>query len=159
MATEPDQLRADIEATRGELAGDVDRLADRTNPKRIVQRRWDRVKDGASSVRDRVMGATQEATDTVKEAPQAVTRSAAGNPLAAGLIAFGTGLLVATLIPESDAERAASQRIGEHSGQLKEMGRDLASDVQDTAREAAGHVTEAAKEAASQTVDAARQRT
>ncbi|HEX6869850.1 MAG TPA: DUF3618 domain-containing protein, partial [Micromonosporaceae bacterium] len=34
MATQSDRLRADIEATRGELVNDVDRLADRTSPRR-----------------------------------------------------------------------------------------------------------------------------
>ena len=49
MATESDRIRADIERTRGELADNVSMLADRTNPKRIVERRWDAVKDRAGT--------------------------------------------------------------------------------------------------------------
>jgi len=157
MATEPDQLRADIERTRSELAGDVDRLADRTSPKRIVERRWGRMKDSATSVRHRVMGASEDAMGSVREAPQAVARTASGNPLAAGLVAFGAGLLAATLIPETDAERRAGRELSEHTGQLQEMGRDLASGVQDTVREAAGEVKETAKDAAAHTMETARQ--
>jgi hypothetical protein len=36
-------------------------------------------------------------------APQAVRQQTQGNPLAAGIIAFGVGMLAATLIPVTDA--------------------------------------------------------
>jgi len=46
MAEEPDQIRDDIELTRTRLAHDVDRLADKTSPTRVAQRRWTGAKQG-----------------------------------------------------------------------------------------------------------------
>jgi hypothetical protein len=101
MATQPEVIRTQIASTREDLAHDIDRLADRTSPRRIVRRRWD-------SMRERVMGAPREVTTTVREAPEAVARTTQGNPVAAGLIAFGAGLLAASLLPETDAEAAST---------------------------------------------------
>jgi len=168
MATESDQIKADIQATRYELASDVDRLADRTSPKRIARRRWSAVKDGARSVKDRVMGVSEHAYDTVtdaasdvgdtvRETPQRLARTARGNPLAVGVIAFGGGMLAATLIPETDAERRLGHEIIDHSEQLveplREAGREVGSDLGESVREAAEQVKSTAMEAASHTVE------
>ncbi|TFD05905.1 DUF3618 domain-containing protein [Cryobacterium sp. TMT1-2-2] len=40
----PDQIRSDIERTRRELGGDVDALADKVTPSKIIQRQTDKVK-------------------------------------------------------------------------------------------------------------------
>jgi hypothetical protein len=67
VATESDRLRSDIEATREELASDLSSLADRTNPKKMAERRWESVKGKATSVRERVMGAASDTTASVSD--------------------------------------------------------------------------------------------
>ena len=44
MTDSPDQIRAEIEKTRRELGGDVDALADKVSPSKIVDRQTDKVK-------------------------------------------------------------------------------------------------------------------
>jgi len=69
MAEEPDRLRQDIESTRVSLTRDVDRLAEKTSPARVAQRRW-------TSVKEKVMGSTDHARhaagDTTSSAVSAV---------------------------------------------------------------------------------------
>jgi hypothetical protein len=203
VASRPDEIRDEIEYTRQELADDVDRLADRTVPSRVVHRRWEGVKDKVRGVTDSVMGrdsssyrsygtrdtvadkaadargtvkdaaartsdrvsdAAQGAVDTVRHAPQAAMRQTQGNPLAAGLIAFGFGALVASLIPETEAERRAGAKLAERSDQvmdvvrqqgqeLKESAKDAAAQVKETATQAAGATAEQAKESGKSTVE------
>src|SRR5687768_333929 len=104
MSTSPDAIRADIEQTRNELGADVDALADKVTPSKIVDRQVDKVKGGFRSVRERVMGAADDAGSGVGDVKDKVISKAEGNPLAVGLIAFGAGLLVASLIPASAKE-------------------------------------------------------
>ena len=44
MSDSPDAIRADIEQTRRELGSDVDALADKVSPSKIVDRQTDKVK-------------------------------------------------------------------------------------------------------------------
>jgi len=194
MGSRPQELRTEIEQTREQMAYDVDRLAEHTSPTRVARRRWEGVKGRARSVTDRVMGARDSARDsvqgaassagdkvqdsahgvaaTVREAPQTVARQTSGNPLAAGIIAFGVGLLAASLLPETDAEKRAGSAVAEHTGDLtdkaKQTARDLAGDlgeqardaaqsVQQTARDAAGTTAQQAKESGRSTVEQTRQ--
>ncbi|HEY3010460.1 MAG TPA: DUF3618 domain-containing protein [Micromonosporaceae bacterium] len=156
MATQPDQIREEIEATRGELAGDVDRLANRTSPKRIARRRWNGLKERVRGASDRVMGpSAQDVTQAAREAPAALARQAQGNPVAAGMIAFGAGLLAATLIPQTGVERRAGERIAEQADTivepLKDSGRELGENVRGSLRQATEQVKQTASEAASRT--------
>jgi gas vesicle protein len=169
VVTESDRIRAEIAATRSDLADDVSALADRTSPKRMAQRRWDSVKTGTQSVRDKVMGASAEAKETVsdkasdvasavRDMPQAVTRQAQGSPIGAGLIAFGVGLVAAALIPETRQERRLGAQVADRAGEVMEPVRALASDLGDdiksSASQAASELGQATKDAAA---DAAEQ--
>jgi gas vesicle protein len=203
MAQAPDRIRDDIQTTRDDLARDVDMLADRTLPNRVVRRRWTAVRGRMRLVSERVMGtpgyrqteygygypassrpetaadrarsatgsgqgvaqrasdATQRATETVQQAPEAMRRQTQGNPFAAGLIAFGAGLLTASLIPASEAERRAGQRLQEEAGDLMERvreplaesGRQIKDDVSGSVRQAADQVKETARDAARTTAE------
>jgi len=44
MSDSPDEIRADIERTRQELGSDVDALADKVSPSKIVDRQVDKVR-------------------------------------------------------------------------------------------------------------------
>jgi hypothetical protein len=182
-SSDPDRVRREIEETRVELAHDVNRLADRTSPTRVARRNWDRLGSRVSSIKETVMGAprsgghaaagkaryagqkvqdaTQSAAETVREAPGMVARQTRGNPLAVGLIAFGAGLLAATLLPETDSERRAGQQLAEHADALVEPIRESAGqikdEVADSARQSATEVQEAARDAAQSTAQSAKE--
>ena len=136
MSDSPDEIRADIEQTRRELGSDVDALADKVSPSKIVDRQTDKVKNAFGSVRERVMGAADDAGSPVSDAGRTasstskdrVVAKAEGNPLAVGLIAFGVGLLVASLIPASAKEK-------EVAAEVKDQAQPLVDEVTDVAKE------------------------
>ncbi len=148
MTDSPDAIRADIEQTRRELGSDVDALADKVSPSKIVDRQADKVKQAFGSVRDRVMGAADDAGSAVGDAGGAVVdvkdrvvAKAEGNPIAVGLIAFGAGLLLASLIPASTKEK-------EIAADVKDQAQPLVDTVTDAAKEVGEHLKEPAQEAA-----------
>jgi hypothetical protein len=163
MATTPDRLKAEADQTREELSTDVDRLTDRISPRRKFHRGSERIRGAARNAKERVMGSAEQTTGqlqerahdvaeatqdktgqaaaAIKSAPERALRRTEGNPLAAGLIAFGAGLLAATLIPESRAEQQAGS-------QLATKGRDLAEPMVEAAKESSERLVEEAKSAA-----------
>ena len=64
MSTDPDEIRAQIEATRAGLSQDVNELGDKVNPANIVQRQRDKVVDtvkgSVRGVKDHIMGSADE---------------------------------------------------------------------------------------------------
>jgi hypothetical protein len=186
-SADPDDIRREIEATRAELAQDVDRLADRTSPKRVARRGIDRIGDKVSGIKETVMGASSStggsvketaqqagdkvqatasdaadsvkgaassAADTVRRSPDLMKARARGNPIAVGLIAFGAGLLVATLLPETDAERQAGQKLADRGGDLVDQYREP---VMDAVNQIKQDATESAKQSAAEVKDTAQQ--
>jgi hypothetical protein len=125
-----------------------------------VQEKASHLGDKASQLGDVAGSKAHDAADTVRSAPQAVVSQAQGNPIAAGVIAFGVGLLAATLIPVTDAERRAGQGLKDHSGELTEQAKSVAGDLKDdlggTVQEAAGHLKETAQDAVRGTGEQAR---
>ncbi|RFA16893.1 hypothetical protein B7R22_02255 [Subtercola boreus] len=177
MSDNPDEIRRNIEATRQELSGNVDALADKVDPSKIVDRQTEKVKSAFGGVKDRIMGAASDAhnsagsaTDSVSEGGQKVAAKAQGNPLAVGLIAFGVGWLASSLIPASTKEKELASDIREKAqplvdqvtnaakdvaGNLKEPAQDAATAVKDTATDAAASVKEEATGAVSDVKDQA----
>jgi gas vesicle protein len=151
MSENPEAIRADIEQTRRRLGYDVDAVADKVTPSHIAHRQTEKIKGAMTNVKDRVMGAAEDtadntrgalsdAGDAVGHAQQRVTQKARGNPLAAGLIAFGAGLLVSSLIPPSEKEQELAQT-------LKEKAEPMTQQLSSAASEAASHLKEPAQEA------------
>ena len=150
--SDPDEIRSDIERTRRELGQDVDALADKVNPAKAAQRQTDKVRRAATRLKDRVMGTASDVVDStqdavghageaVADAPRKVASATQGNPIAVGLIAFGVGLLAASLIPASRAEQQAAEKV-------KDAAAPLVDEAKDVAMESADHLREPAKEAA-----------
>ncbi|WP_368498039.1 DUF3618 domain-containing protein [Herbiconiux sp. A18JL235] len=159
MSDTPEEIRAEIERTRRELGGDVDALADKVTPSKIVHRQTDKVKEAVGGVKDRVFGVADSAVDSgasavgsaagaVAGATGRVASKAEGNPLAVGLIAFGVGLLAASLIPSSEKEK-------EVASTLKEQAQPLVDKATDAAKEMGEHLKEPAQQAAAAVKDAA----
>jgi uncharacterized protein YjbJ (UPF0337 family) len=113
------------------------------------------VQDKASDLSDAAGDKAHSAADAVRNAPQQVAQRAQGNPLAAGIIAFGIGMLAATLFPATDAEKRAGAQLKEHSSDLTDKVKDVASEFKDdlsgTVQEAVGQVKETAADAAQTT--------
>ena len=103
------------------------------------------VSDAASSAASTISDTASSAAAAVQEAPQAVRRQTQGNPLAAGLIAFGAGWLISSLLPASRQEQRLAEQATEKAA---EVGRPLA----DKAREAAAEVKDNLQEPAQQAV-------
>lgn len=160
-SNDPDQIRADIQRTRAELSHNVDTLGDTVNPRNIASRQVDKVKDKARTVRDAIMGSPDDpydhgragdlqdgaraVGDAVSSAPSLAKQKTRGNPLAAGLIAFGAGLLVSSLIPASRHEQRAVSTLQDNLEPLKQQVTDIAHEVADNLREPAQQAAESIK--------------
>ncbi|MFI8523886.1 DUF3618 domain-containing protein [Promicromonospora sukumoe] len=120
---DPEVIRADIERTREELSHDVDALGDRINPAHMARRQADRVRSGVSHVKERVTGSAHDPASSGRT-PSARKPSAPNpwsapdqssvnqllerareNPLGVGLVAFGLGFAVASLVVSGRAAR------------------------------------------------------
>lgn len=225
MGEETARLRQEIDQTREDLTRDVDLIAEKTSPSRIVERRVERTRRGLSGLKERVMGSgshgsgrdesydpygagyygnayvggeyrapgstgddpssgssssglssgvsgvSERAQGAMHSAQDAAHRAggaaqgtlvsarqqAEGNPLAAGLVAFGVGWLVSSLLPASRAEMRATQRAQdvakEHGGPIAEQAKQAASEVgeqlkgsaQEAVEQVKGHAQEAAQ--------------
>jgi len=156
MSQSAEEIRAEIESTRRELGQDVDALADKVTPSKIVDRQKNKLFGAVSSVKDRVMGAADDAASSVKDAGHSagsgvkdvghtIADKAQGSPLAVGLVAFGVGLLVAALIPPSDKERELAATVEEKAQPLVEGVKDAAREVGENLREPAKEAVESVK--------------
>jgi gas vesicle protein len=170
MGTRADELKSDLERQRDALGEDLEAVGDRVSPSRVVERRRAALRQGFGRLRDRVMGtadsarggmsdaagtagkkageATEAVKDRLSDAPQAVGSATAGNPLAAGLIAFGAGMLTASLVPPTQREHQAAE-------QLKPMLDDVKDEAKTVAQEAAERLRPQAEDAVAQVRDQA----
>jgi hypothetical protein len=116
----------------------------------------DRASDMASSAGDAARGAA----DRIQHAPDRLAEQTRGNPLAAGLIAFGAGMLVATAFPRTRAEErvvdSATPALETAKQELREGGRELAAGAKEHAQEAAHNVSESASQATREVADHAK---
>ena len=96
--------------------------------------------DSLHDAKDTVSAKLTDAGQAVSHTPDQVKAKTQGNPLAAGLIAFGAGLLVSSLIPPSQKEREAAD-------QLKTAAQPLAHELTDAAKNMAQDLKEPAQEA------------
>ena len=165
MADRTEQLREDIDQKRENIGYTVDQIQNRVSPGRITARGRYRFRRWWIDTRDRILGNEQseypwertvqsishrvgdvtdrasevisDVKDGVAETPRIVRRQTQGNPVAAGFIAFGGGLLVGTLLPETQRERDAAKRlepaVSGITQEASEIGKELAEDVKTTA--------------------------
>jgi hypothetical protein len=109
----------------------------------------DSVQGAASSAADSVQNAASSAAGAIQGAPDTVVRQTQGNPLAAGLIAFGVGWLVSSLLPASEKEKQLAQQaesaVKEHKDALLEPAKQAAQDIGDQLKPAAQEAVESVK--------------
>lgn len=162
MTNTPDEIRRDIEDTRGRLSNDVNALTETVSPSNVARRQADKVAGVATSVKDRVMGTADDlratgsdAASTVADAPGAAADKARsktqGNPLAAGLIALGAGWLVGSMLPASEKEKQAASALKDKAQpvveEAKSVAQDTAQELKEPAKQAAQSVKDTAMEA------------
>ena len=117
----------------------------------------DTVTGKAYAARDAVSEKASQAGEAVREAPATVKRKAQGNPIAAGVIAFGLGMLVSSLIPSSEKERQAVSSLQENLEPVKEKATEVARDVAEGLKPAAQEAAESVKSTAQGGVESVRQ--
>jgi gas vesicle protein len=209
-ASDPEEIRREIERTQAALSQDVDALTEKVTPGKIVERRVDRARDAATRLKEKVMGsndpyssghvgsaasntldrvsgtasstassvqgaassaagtvqdtassaagavqdAASSAASAVQEAPQALRRQARGNPLAAGLIAFGAGWLVSSLLPASRREQELADQAKQVAQEnLAPLAQQVAGEVKENLREPAQQAVESVKSTAQDAKD------
>lgn len=184
----PEQIQQDIERTRASLSSDVDRLNEKISPTAVVGRRVEKIKGSATTVKDRVMGspddggglrgmsdtatsgaasardsmssAASSVSDAASAAPQHVRRQTQGNPMAAGLIAFGVGMLLSSLAPATDKEReiakTAQDKATDLAQPLKEKAQEVAGNLQQPLQDSVEQVKSTATDGANATAEQAK---
>ena len=110
----------------------------------------DAVADRAYAARDTVSERASEARGAVSRAPRAVREKAQGNPLAAGVIAFGLGMLVSSLIPATEKERQVASQLQENLEPVKEKASEVARNVGESLKPAAQEAAQSVKMAAAE---------
>ena len=186
MGQDPEELRAQIARTREDLGKDLDVLAEKVTPSRVVERKVDATKEKVVGMKDRIMGTASDAAGSVSgtassagssvgsglgtagqavgdtassaaslvaQAPEQAKARTAGNPFAAGIVAFGVGWLVSGLLPASKAEQRGALKVKEAAqsvaAPVKEGLATAASEVKESLTPAVTDATAAVKDAAS----------
>jgi hypothetical protein len=107
------------------------------------------VQGTASDVAGSVQDAASTAAGAVQQAPDAIVRQTQGNPLAAGLIAFGVGWLVSSLLPATQKEQQLAQQaetaLKENKDALLAPAKQAAQEIGDELRPAAQQAAEEVK--------------
>jgi gas vesicle protein len=156
MSDDPDKIRADIERTRNELSIDVDAVADKVTPAKVAQRQTDKVRGALSNVKDSVLGSASDAQAHAGDAAGSAKAKAKGNPLGLGLVAFGAGLLIASLIPASDKEKELASTVKDKAQPLVEKATDAAKDVAAELKEPAQQAAQSVASTASDSAETVR---
>lgn len=174
----PEEIRADIEATRARLSADVDAVSEKVTPGNVVDRQKSKARTKMQNVRESIMGSAEEARasggnaagnlrdeashrlnqagDAVGNAPSAARAQTRGNPMAAGLIALGAGWLIGSLLPSSNKEQQLVAQASDRAqpyvqnavDSSKEAVQNIAQDLKEPAQEAAQSVKDTAQSGA-----------
>lgn len=166
QSQETEQLRMEIARTRADMDRTLAALEDRVSPSRIKDRQTEKVRsrfhdardrvmgtsngeEGLSGARDRMSGTAHDAQEAAHQVPERIESATQGNPLAAGLIAFGVGALMGSLLPPSEAEKQiASELRDEFEEPMREGFREAAQRSKDELQEHAQQAMEETKETA-----------
>jgi hypothetical protein len=117
----------------------------------------DAVADKAYAAKDTVSEKASDAREAVRQAPSRLKRTAQGNPLAAGVVAFGLGMLVSSLIPSSEKERRAVSQLQDNLEPVKQKATEVAQDVGENLRPAAQEAAQSVKSTAQEGVENVKQ--
>jgi vacuolar-type H+-ATPase subunit H/ElaB/YqjD/DUF883 family membrane-anchored ribosome-binding protein len=166
-----EQLTTDIAGTREDLAQNLDALNYRVNPSQVMARRKRAARGRLTSMKEKVMGSahdmresasstgssmTSNVSGTASDAASTLQSKTEGNPLAAGVIAFGAGWLISSLMPASEQEQQAARKVVETAkehgqpviDEAKSVGQEMGQNLKEQAGQAADEVKSSAQESA-----------
>jgi hypothetical protein len=214
VTSDPDEIRSNIERAQQNLSADVDALAQKVSPPRIVERQVQRTRSTMTNLKDRIMGSAGEqasaagagmsssvasardtvmenassatgtvmetassardtamekaasAADAVSSVPDAARQRTRGNPLVAGLVAFGAGWLLSSLLPATGPEQQMASQVKDLAtekgrpvaDQLSQAGQQVGQELRESAQQRAEVVKETAAGAVSAVTDEAQSR-
>lgn len=182
------QLFETAEAFEQRLGERKEEIVDRVSPSRVwqrktagVRRRLDEVSTSISGMTARrenpmagngskVRGQAQEISgrassavsnmgDQARTGPPALAERTGRNPFAAGLMAIGAGFLAASLLPPTEREREAAQRLRTELEPLKRQASDVGRQMAGELRPLAEGSVEQLKERAAGSVEQVKQET
>lgn len=133
MAERRDELMGRAGDTRDQLAG---RAGDAK----------DQLVGQAGELRDQAAARFADAQGAVQQAPTMVRRQTRGNPLGAGLVAFGIGALIGGLMPSTAREREASVALKEKAAPLVDEAKSVAQEAVDNLKPQAQAAVESVKQ-------------
>jgi ElaB/YqjD/DUF883 family membrane-anchored ribosome-binding protein len=143
-----EEIKQDIEKTRGELSETIDAMADRLNPTNLKEQAKD-------AVREATIGRAEEAVTDAADAAKGVTdrmrEVIRENPIPTALVAIGAGWLV---MKARDGSRQRSYTNGQSSGITEQLGdavgstRDRVEHSMTDAQQFAGRAMEEARDQA-----------
>lgn len=193
-----DELGETIMALEERIGETRESVVDRVSPSRIWQRKTAGLRSRVDHVGASISRSTHAVTGSVADAQASVseqtatttertgelmartklkdrgTAQAENNPMAAGLVALGVGFLAATLLPPTERERQAAERLQKGLVPIKEqassIGREIGGELQqsaqgsvellkDQAAEAVERVKQDAQEASEEVKEEAQQAT
>jgi len=170
MGATPDQLTNQLAAERQAISRDLEAIGEHISPGQIAHRRSAAAKARLNSAKQRVMGTADNATgkvkesassmaDTLTDSPETARRAVQGNPLAVGLIAFGAGLLIGTVLPETETESnllsTVQPELEDFAASAAESVRDVTESMKPELREAGEGIKQTATDAAHAVKDTA----
>lgn len=161
MGQDPAAIRHDIEQTRDRMGDTVDAIGYKAD---VPARAKERVSGSFSSVRERIVGATDSVTEAtpsagdVKHAARRGASIAQENPLGLALGSVAVGFLAGMLIPGT---RMENEKMGSMADEVKsqvmqtgqealDRGKQVAQEVASNAQESAGQVMQDVQETAQQ---------
>lgn len=180
MAETTAQLRQEIEQHRQNVSETVDQIERRVNPVKVARRSTSKIRRGLTDLKDRLMGndeptysshrygkigasggdGAESIADKARHAiedlepAEYVRTQTRGNALAAGLVSLGAGVLVGSLIPQTDQERRAvsnvSPELQRATQQAASMGKEVIEEVKDSAGLAVTELKDEAGQAATE---------
>ena len=186
IARSRDELGQTIGALEQRLAQTKEEVVDRVSPKRVWHRKTEGVRRRIGAVAGSVTGMTERmetqvatgkgkvkgqvqelneqtsagvsrAKDEARQTKVSLRQRAEENPMAAGLVAVGAGVLVASVLPPTPAERRAALRLRDELEPVKEQaseaGRQLADEVSSSAQDRMEQVKARATAAVEQVKD------
>jgi len=135
-----------------------------THPRSTAQGAVDSVTDSASAAASSISATASDAASAVQDTPHAIRRQTRGNPLAAGLIAFGAGWLISSLLPASRREQELAEQAKDKATELgqplaaaaKQAATEMKDNLQEPAQQAVGSVKATATDAGRTVADESR---
>jgi Protein of unknown function (DUF3618) len=183
VAQTADELEANIAVTREDMSATLNVIGDQVSPEHVVTVGKQRFRQWMQSARDGIMGSVPDEEGQASEDPQglgsgvgvsgvgvsgqapgndhgpAAGVGSQGNPIAAGLIAFGVGLLAGSVLRATKAEQKGLAVIADKTEPAidaamqaaSELSHGLTTSTEQIANKVGGAITEVGQEIVDQT--------